>query len=253
MTQIQTLLRKKREVRMALKKQKFYSDNVILVFYMKKCWIVLVLCVLFVFSGCKSDDDLSKDSKELRTLLNHEWEATEIINHYIIGNRLKYPFTTEKMEELFNTETYSIENYIHKFKMGMNKKGGFYYVEEIKNVNTNLYDKINVMYMCTTQEEDRIFGKLNYIPNNGQPISYEADLYVRKIDENTIKLLMINHGEDPANKDMTFALFVLNKKGAWNENTAVQSILESFGIDRQYIEFIGGEHFERDVAQGRCK
>ncbi|MGS4345611.1 hypothetical protein ACKUSY_08475 [Myroides odoratus] len=78
-------------------------------------------------------------------------------------------------------------------------------------------------------------------------------MHIRKINEKTIKVLILKHKVDGNRRFVDYDVYVLNKKGAWKEETSVKSILESYGVHDDYIEFIGGEHFERDVAQGRYK
>ncbi|WP_353102620.1 hypothetical protein [Myroides odoratus] len=220
---------------------------------MKKCWFVLVLCVLFVFSGCKSDDVMSKDAYGLRVLLNNEWESIEAANGIFELVKLEYPITEKKINSLFELKTVPLKYVYEKISLGMNKKGGFYTFSEKLYPSNYEFQPGSVIYFCLTQKENRFSGKFNEVPVFGEPFAYEGEMHIRKIDEKTIKVLIVKHQVDDNRRFMDYDLYVLNKKGGWKEETSVKSLLEDFNADAQFIELIGGEHFERDVAQGRCK
>lgn len=220
---------------------------------MKEYCIVLVLCVLCLCSGCKSDDAMSQNEYELRTLLNHEWEATEINSYYTEPLVLESSITTEEIEELFNIKTMPITYSTEKMTLGMNKKGGFYALKQTQYSSSFEYGPKSIFYSCTTQEGNKFSGRINDVSFLGEPKAYDGEVHMRKIDTNTIKVLILYYQVVNSKWYINFNVYVLNKKGAWNEKTSVKSLLERYNVDAQFIEFIGGEHFERDVAQGRCK
>lgn len=220
---------------------------------MKKYCIVLVVGILGLFSSCKSDDTMSKDNYELKTLLNHEWESIEAVNGIFELVKLEYPITEKKIDSLFELKTMPLKYVYEKISLGMNKKGGFYTFSEKLYPPNYGFQPGSVIYFCSTQEKNRFSGKFNEVPVFGQPFAYEGEMHIRKIDEKTIKVLIVKHRVDDNRRFMDYDVYVLNKKGDWKEETSVKSLLEDFNADAQFIEFIGGEHFERDVAQGRCK
>ena len=220
---------------------------------MNKLWILWGLGILGLFSSCKSDDVMSKDEYELRTLLNHEWEAIEALDGIFDLEKLEYPVTAEKIDSLFDLKTRSLEYVSDKISLGMNKKGGFYAFSGKHFPPFYGSQHGSIIYFCSTQEKNRFSGKFYEVSAYGEPEAYDGEIYIRKIDENTIKVLILKHGEDDNRRFMDYGVYVLNKKGAWNESTSIKGILESYNAEAQFIEFIGGEHFERDVAQGRCK
>ncbi len=121
----------------------------------------------------------------------------------------------------------------------MNKKGGFYTFSEKLYPPNYEFQPGSVIYFCSTQEKNRFSGKFNEVPVSGEPFAYEGEMHIRKIDEKTMKVLIVKHQVDDNRRFMDYDLYVLNKKGAWKEETSVKSLLEHFNVDAQSIEFIG--------------
>ena len=192
---------------------------------------------------------MSKNSDELKTLLNHEWESIEAANGILELVKLEYPITAKKIDNLFELETTSVEYIYEKISLGMNKKGGFYTFSEKHYASNYGFQPGSIIYFCSTQEENRFSRKFNEVPFYGEPFAYEGEMHIRKINEKTIKVLILKHKIDGNRRFVDYDVYVLNKKGAWKEETSVKSMVYMTTTSNLLEENI----LKRDVAQGRCK
>lgn len=221
---------------------------------MRKFLSLVVLSVVALLGSCSSDSSNSEE-KELRTLLNNEWEAVsssyasydlglsqEQINNFIEKGIVEIDIEAEKY--LLGDDSLLYDK--DEFFFGMNKKGGLYFWGN--EIESKIHTRFTFYYACAQQKEKKFTGSFN---NHVEPAS-KMDLYVHKVDENTIKILLLRVASYGYSSSRC-KLYVFKKIGAWNESTNLKSILEKYDYPSYYIELLGGENYERDVAQGKCQ
>lgn len=209
---------------------------------MKQIFSIGLLALVSLFSSCSSDSDpFTQEERELRSLLNNEWEVVQYLE-----KMNSYPDQVIDIQYLLVDQLlYQTNNKGAEMILGMNKKGGFYYW--VGRDETSLLE--HFYYMCTTQEGNKFTGTFNTMESN----PYEAEIHVHKIDTNTIRVLFLATYERNEQTFTTYEIFLLNKKNAWNETTSLSSLLKKYNYFTDFIELMGGENYERDIAQGGCQ
>ena len=205
---------------------------------MKKILSLVLLSVVALLGSCSSDSS-NNEEKELRTLLNNEWEVVSSSSLQYFEGKLN----EDDLNYLFNDAKLWSEDEENDFIFGMNKKGGLYYYNYSKEGKIIF----PFYYICTKQTGNKFTGIANSL---SEPVE-ELDLHVRKVDDNTMKIVFftVKSGEE----HRLGYVHVLRKQRAWNESTNLKSILEKYDYPSHVIEVMGGENYERDVAQGRCQ
>lgn len=210
---------------------------------MKKHISLILLGLVTFFGSCSSDSEtVTNEEKEYRALMNNEWEL--IAERTIVYEEAVVSIHLELLEECFNAQLYPIDQMTH-YRLGMSKKGGFY--------SWTTYDGAssftNFCYACMSQVGNKFTGYVNGIEANDEL----TDMYIRKVDEHTIKLLLVTEQDLGFSKIAIVKCMLLNKIGNWDEDFSVVKIFEMFNYSAEDIESWDLKNYERDKAQGRCQ
>lgn len=219
---------------------------------MQKYFSVILFAMIALLVSCNSDSDsdtFTKEEKELRALLNNEWSIVESGRFYaedFFDNQM-YPVSENQIEEMFGITTYPFNRVESEteYLLGMNRKGGFYSIYGTSD-RRSLYD---FGYACLSQKGNKFTGYFNGITTNNQI----KDMYIRKVDDDTLKLLVVYPIDFSAYVVADVNLYVLKKRGAWDESFSVKKIFEMFDYPPENIKLWDLENYERDKGQGRCQ
>ncbi|MGS4345610.1 hypothetical protein ACKUSY_08470 [Myroides odoratus] len=206
---------------------------------------IIILCVVAMFYGsCQSDSDtdvLTTEEREIRTFFNKEWKVVEQRGLFVDDENLH---SSEFIEDLFTTRTFPMD-VSQRFIMGMNKKGEIYTWFNVEGYGTLL----DFSYACTRQTGNRFTGYFNGITAKNQL----TDLYIRQIDQETMKMVVIYEKDVEASETVRVEVKILKKIGPWDEEMSVKKIFEKNEYSVEDIERFGVEEYEREHGQGDCK
>ncbi|MGG5505970.1 MULTISPECIES: hypothetical protein [unclassified Myroides] len=219
---------------------------------MRRVFGVLVIAISSLLSSCSSDSDSSKftaEERELRTLLNHEWEATDAYQ----GLTYELPLSEEYIADLLNFD-WSVQTGVvdHSIVVGMNKKGGFYFIDEKIRKENGGEPLQDLFYSCTSQQGNKFTGVFSGMSVKG---AYR-EFYVRKVDENTMNLVIVYKEVERDNYAYGYcSVYAFKKIGAWDEQTTFRKIFQRYRYYDNMLDkmILAEENYERDLAQGSCQ
>lgn len=220
-------------------------------------YVVLMIVVASIM-GCSSDSDSStSEEKELRTLLNNEWEAIEWEKRglYERKNSDRGPLTKEEIDTLLDESWLMPFSDPYTVILGMNKKGEIYYLLKHDEKNYPIENPIiDFLYVATKQKDNVFTGCFNYLTEPDKEIE-KRSFYIRKIDENTIKVTFIyaESNRRPEHTEYFYSTFLMKKKGSWDESITVKKLLERYNFEPNFIEMMGGDRYEKEVAERNCQ
>ncbi|MBB1138777.1 hypothetical protein [Myroides sp. WP-1] len=218
---------------------------------MRAVFNVLFIGVIGFLSSCSSDSDSSKftaEERELRTMLNNEWEASSFTDLMF-----ELPLLQENINWILDYEgRIPMRGKDRSIVIGMNKKGGFYLIDENTRkgyVGEPLHD---LLYCCTFQQGNKFTGMFSGMSQK----EIFQEFYVRKIDENTMILFLVKVKDEDGRLPYGYGIvYMLKKKGIWEEKTTFRKIFQRYRYYDNMLDkmIMAEENYERDVTQGGCQ
>lgn len=223
----------------------------------KLLYMLVVTSVLGLVIGCNSDSDsLTSEETEIKELLNNEWEAIEWSQYEMhVSYTPDIPLTTEEIELIMDRSDVAPFREPYVISLGLNKKGELYYIHKHAQQEYPIDNPvIDLLYVATTQKDNVFTGCFNYLTEPDKSVR-NGSFYIRKMDENTIKVMftLAERTNGKGEISYSYRVLVMKKKGMWDEHTTVKKLLERYNFEPNFIEMMGGDHYEKEVAVKNCQ